>query len=107
VSSCLLHRCLLHSPTAHIYTLSLHDALPIFQMNINTLISYYKRGAYSCRELAFQASRLISPDNVDEILSSVPEECLQELRNWARSEEHTSELQSPDHLVCRLLLAKT
>src|SRR5258708_12670663 len=28
---------------------------------------------------------------------------------WARrrSEEHTSELQSPDHLVCRLLLEKT
>src|SRR5258708_18286101 len=23
---------------------------------------------------------------------------------WERSEEHTSELQSPDHLVCRLLL---
>src|SRR5258708_18383115 len=23
---------------------------------------------------------------------------------WPRSEEHTSELQSPDHLVCRLLL---
>src|SRR5258708_27389252 len=30
-------------------------------------------------------------------------------RNWyllGRSEEHTSELQSPDHLVCRLLLEK-
>src|SRR5207244_8356752 len=27
-------------------------------------------------------------------------------RNRARSEEHTSELQSPDHLVCRLLLEK-
>src|SRR5258708_24972386 len=30
-------------------------------------------------------------------------------RRWAaecRSEEHTSELQSPDHLVCRLLLEK-
>src|SRR3990170_7194935 len=26
--------------------------------------------------------------------------------NKARSEEHTSELQSPDHLVCRLLLEK-
>src|SRR5258708_11619555 len=26
--------------------------------------------------------------------------------NVARSEEHTSELQSPDHLVCRLLLEK-
>src|SRR5258708_19604721 len=25
----------------------------------------------------------------------------------ARSEEHTAELQSPDHLVCRLLLQKT
>src|SRR5207244_10972588 len=29
------------------------------------------------------------------------------IRSWARrSEEHTSELQSPDHLVCRLLLEK-
>src|SRR5947208_7172844 len=27
-------------------------------------------------------------------------------RMWLRSEEHTSELQSPDHLVCRLLLEK-
>src|SRR5438552_14833895 len=26
--------------------------------------------------------------------------------DWERSEEHTSELQSPDHLVCRLLLEK-
>src|SRR5258708_31744147 len=29
----------------------------------------------------------------------------QQTRAW-RSEEHTSELQSPDHLVCRLLLEK-
>src|SRR5258708_24290081 len=28
------------------------------------------------------------------------------VRPAARSEEHTSELQSPDHLVCRLLLEK-
>src|SRR5258708_15531301 len=28
------------------------------------------------------------------------------LLNYNRSEEHTSELQSPDHLVCRLLLEK-
>src|SRR5215216_7675759 len=27
-------------------------------------------------------------------------------RTTSRSEEHTSELQSPDHLVCRLLLEK-
>ena len=36
--------------------------------------------------------------------------CGSESDNWAikstRSEEHTSELQSPDHLVCRLLLEK-
>src|SRR5258708_24022007 len=28
------------------------------------------------------------------------------LLGYSRSEEHTSELQSPDHLVCRLLLEK-
>src|SRR5258708_26522360 len=28
------------------------------------------------------------------------------IKNSTRSEEHTSELQSPDHLVCRLLLEK-
>src|SRR5258708_1297409 len=34
--------------------------------------------------------------------------CCRRKANWprARSEEHTSELQSPDHLVCRLLLEK-
>src|SRR5258708_31056896 len=30
----------------------------------------------------------------------------QPLARYSRSEEHTSELQSPDHLVCRLLLEK-
>src|SRR5258708_31704238 len=30
----------------------------------------------------------------------------QQTEGECRSEEHTSELQSPDHLVCRLLLAK-
>src|SRR5258708_38886951 len=32
--------------------------------------------------------------------------CLQSDAREERSEEHTSELQSPDHLVCRLLLEK-
>src|SRR5258708_8330448 len=30
----------------------------------------------------------------------------EQIRRFRRSEEHTSELQSPDHLVCRLLLEK-
>src|SRR5258708_28737623 len=34
------------------------------------------------------------------------ERCSRPANRWARSEEHTSELQSPDHLVCRLLLEK-
>src|SRR5258708_11616644 len=43
--------------------------------------------------------------------SEMLEECdagvlLEHFRRIMRSEEHTSELQSPDHLVCRLLLAK-
>src|SRR5438552_14952175 len=33
-------------------------------------------------------------------------ELLKQHPNHPRSEEHTSELQSPDHLVCRLLLEK-
>src|SRR5256885_10864943 len=63
--------------TTEIYTLSLHDALPI----------------------SFRISHL--------------PECHTRLSRWAaspvtrsRSEEHTSELQSPCNLVCRLLLEK-
>src|SRR5258708_15379348 len=39
-------------------------------------------------------------------MSSVREEGTLEVFRMSRSEEHTSELQSPDHLVCRLLLEK-
>src|SRR5256885_12017414 len=65
--------------TTEIYTLSLHDALPIF------------------RKLGIAQFTL----------SQHPREFLQEgavILN--RSEEHTSELQSPCNLVCRLLLEK-
>src|SRR5947208_13559779 len=37
---------------------------------------------------------------------TVPEEQIERTIYDARSEEHTSELQSPDQLVCRLLLEK-
>src|SRR5258708_11790600 len=39
------------------------------------------------------------------VANSTGERCRKPSRN-NRSEEHTSELQSPDHLVCRLLLEK-
>src|SRR5258708_24904473 len=51
--------------------------------------------------LAFQvhrAGKTPGPDEIHDVRVSI--------RRFARSEEHTSELQSPDHLVCRLLLEK-
>src|SRR5438552_9592514 len=65
------------APT-EIYTLSLHDALPI------------SRSA-SARFRSVMSRAMV------EAPITVPS---------SRSEEHTSELQSPDHLVCRLLLEK-
>src|SRR5256885_10214213 len=65
--------------TTEIYTLSLHDALPI-----------------SCRAAAAAVSRCAL------VTSPMP----RAMASSARSEEHTSELQSPCNLVCRLLLEK-
>src|SRR5258708_24786717 len=63
--------------TTEIYTLSLHDALPIY---------------LSAVQLFCSTILVTRPSNHG--------------RPGPRSEEHTSELQSPDHLVCRLLLEK-
>src|SRR3989442_6373157 len=66
--------------TTEIYTLSLHDALPI------------SAGGARARAAGASADRA-EPARVSASTSS-------------RSEEHTSELQSRPHLVCRLLLEK-
>src|SRR5258708_24479940 len=63
--------------TTEIYTLSLHDALPI-----SNRASLLKK--FGSRIRTTYRGKLTR----------------------TRSEEHTSELQSPDHLVCRLLLEK-
>src|SRR5690348_15158152 len=60
------------------------------------------------REIGQRAKRLermLPPflQNFDEIWGHMREEVNE---SWDRSEEHTSELQSPVHLVCRLLLEK-
>src|SRR2546430_9612967 len=68
--------------TTEIYTLSLHDALPIFN-----LIGIYPVG--TCVILDTYEVALVHSANPD-----------------VRSEEHTSELQSQSNLVCRLLLEK-
>src|SRR2546422_9604315 len=64
--------------TTEIYTLSLHDALPICP-----------RPACGCRAEASSCAR-----------------ARRDRQCGKRSEEHTSELQSRLHLVCRLLLEK-
>src|SRR5689334_25376733 len=66
--------------TTEIYTLSLHDALPI----------YAGASAYVIK------SRMNS-----DLIPAIKAVC-----SGKRSEEHTSELQSQFHLVCRLLLEK-
>src|SRR5438876_7756354 len=70
--------------TTEIYTLSLHDALPISGEDQERFEDYLELEHY-IEEL--QAGHTAHPPSV-------------------RSEEHTSELQSPVHLVCRLLLEK-
>src|SRR5690348_17789236 len=75
------------SATTEIYTLSLHDALPICRVDHEEQLHQVL--------LRRRHQRL---DDVDVALAAV--------RLQLRSEEHTSELQSPVHLVCRLLLEK-
>src|SRR2546430_17704222 len=70
--------------TTEIYTLSLHDALPIS-------LSVRAHGALACVVLAIE----VEDDGA-----------LPKVTASARSEEHTSELQSQSNLVCRLLLEK-
>src|SRR5258708_9999371 len=53
--------------------------------------------------LTYNQSNNKIPRNISHfVISSKSGKCFWE----SRSEEHTSELQSPDHLVCRLLLEK-
>src|SRR5438270_3971661 len=73
--------------TTEIYTLSLHDALPIYDCrSLRSGSGHDRRFAKRCAARRQKHSRVSS-------------------RQW-RSEEHTSELQSQSNLVCRLLLEK-
>src|SRR5439155_24460807 len=101
-SSIFLHH---YTATTDIYTLSLHDALPISPHQIE---GFGKQTAgcidsdiyADTREGFYFGGGVFSIWVYDRIsaktFGSLP----------ARSEEHTSELQSRGHLVCRLLLEK-
>src|SRR2546422_7898889 len=76
--------------TTEIYTLSLHDALPILPGALPYLFSGMKVAAILAVAGAIVGEFLGSDRGL----------------GYLRSEEHTSELQSRLHLVCRLLLEK-
>src|SRR5438034_3378554 len=75
-------------PTTEIYTLSLHDALPI---------SFLRPAANPEEE---ERQRRLHLNQIGRIAEGQIVELVE------RSEEHTSELQSHSDLVCRLLLEK-
>src|SRR5207244_10546495 len=91
------------APPSRLYTLSLHDALPIsFRSRLRARVprrSVAARDGRSSEARACSRAARHRVGCVAGLLRGV-------VRAVHRSEEHTSELQSPDHLVCRLLLEK-
>src|SRR5699024_11272628 len=83
------------------YPLSLHDALPI-SISRATLTASTSTTA-TCRGPEPKMSLKISPKATPTL---TPKASSATFRGPARSEEHTSELQSRFDLVCRLLLEK-
>src|SRR5262245_66183939 len=80
--------------TTEIYTLSLHDALPIFP-------TYYVN-PHAGNAFVLIAFTVVVLGGMGSVTGAL----LGEHHDGERSEEHTSELQSLRHLVCRLLLEK-
>src|SRR5205814_9697102 len=87
------------TPRTETYTLSLHDALPILVGEID--VDEYRRGAKTMHDARGGEKRERRHDDL--VARADPEN---HQRDQQRSEEHTSELQSLRHLVCRLLLEK-
>src|SRR5262249_60501963 len=97
-------------PAPHIYTLSLHDALPISPRNgvtqiarIETIVPLSMARCGSARRIARPANSEPSPLKISTVENRAP---IVVPTRPMRSEEHTSELQSLTNLVCRLLLEK-
>src|SRR5205823_12897207 len=88
--------------TSEIYTLSLHDALPICRLSTESL---YLEIAALRAFYRFAENEKLLPQNIAENLS-LPRYFVAGAFHFRRSEEHTSELQSLAYLVCRLLLEK-
>src|SRR5688500_19424179 len=93
-------------------TPSLHDALPIFAVEILAREGAASRAAKNLPSMRARIGELnaraddLSPSEERELERLEKEHGqMMDMLEW-RSEEHTSELQSPCNLVCRLLLEK-
>src|SRR3712207_8817366 len=81
--------------TTEIYTLSLHDALPICPLtSVDWLMDGVQAAGSGGMSTNFPMCLFVRKASCAEAISA------------SRSEEHTSELQSRQYLVCRLLLEK-
>src|SRR5205823_13215113 len=96
----------LHVPSPpHIYTLSLHDALPILAADYAGVNNGRVRDVPDRRTVRFYTT-LGLIDRPAALRGRTALYGRRHLLQLARSEEHTSELQSLAYLVCRLLLEK-
>src|SRR2546426_11526669 len=87
--------------TTEIYTLSLHDALPILQESGEGPPRFPQVDVAPAR-LGAALAQLAEAERADQRDDPAHDPRGED----ERSEEHTSELQSPCNLVCRLLLEK-
>src|SRR5260221_12386758 len=92
--------------TTEIYTLSLHDALPISKVSLGQYRSVVGRLGCPESECRVQIHCPWDPCNHGKLIWTLHSDSGHPSRPTTRSEEHTSELQSHSDLVCRLLLAK-
>src|SRR5688500_4912922 len=93
----------MHTAASEIYPLSLHDALPIYELASRGLPQPAASDAGRVRRGGSDVGDACSRSRRRQ--TSRGRSRLQALSR-PRSEEHTSELQSPCNLVCRLLLEK-
>src|SRR3712207_9101326 len=93
--------------TTEIYTLSLHDALPIWLRSSGRAKAGRKALSMACSWSQEMSSGALGRIRSGTMCSVAPKLSAAKIsRTETRSEEHTSELQSRQYLVCRLLLEK-
>src|SRR5690606_40421509 len=96
-----------HTASPELYTLSLHDALPI-SAGDDKLLPHTDRVARKgvCLLQSIDAHTGLARDGVKRVAGGDRVSVAGQPAGGCRSEEHTSELQSRENLVCRLLLEK-